>query len=69
MIAYGRWSLTRTRGGCINYEGLTLPFLRSTFTSTLNHSSMELVLNTQIAKKLLFQTNLNKIQLFPAQSF
>ena len=51
------------------YEGLTLPFLRSTFTSTLNHSSMELVLNTQIAKKLLFQTNLNKIQLFLAQSF
>ena len=51
------------------YEGLTLAFLRSTFTSTLNHSSMELVLNTQIAKKLLFQTNLNKIQLFLAQSF
>ena len=51
------------------HEGLTLPFLRSTFTSTLNHSSMELVLNTQIAKKLSFQTNLNKIQFFLAQSF
>ena len=51
------------------HEGLTLPFLRSTFMSTLNHSSMELVLNTQIAKKLSFQTNLNKIHLFLTQSF
>ena len=36
---------------------------------TLNHSSMELVLNTQVAKKLLFHKNLNKIQIFLAQSF
>ena len=49
------------------HRGLTLCFTRSTFTGTLNHS--RIVLNTQIAKKLLFQTNLNKIQFFLAQSF
>ena len=49
------------------HRGLTLCFIRSTFTGTLNHS--RIVLNTQIAKKLLFQTNLNKIQFFLAQSF
>ena len=49
------------------HRGLTLCFIRSTFTGTLNHS--RIVLNTQIAKKLLFQTILNKIQLFLAQSF
>ena len=46
---------------------LTLCFIRSTFTGKLNHS--RIVLNTQIAKKLLFQTILNKIQFFLAQSF
>ena len=54
------------------HRGLTLCFIRSTFIGTLNHSSVELVLNTQIAtscKKLLFQTNLNEIQFFLAQSF
>ena len=49
------------------HRGLTLCFIRSTFTGTLNHS--RIVLNTQIAKKLLFQTILNKIQFFLAQSF
>ena len=49
------------------HRGLTLCFIRSTFTGTLNHS--RIVLNTQIAKKLLFQTVLNKIQFFLAQSF
>ena len=49
------------------HRGLTLCFIRSTFTGTLNQS--RIVLNTQIAKKLLFQTNLNKIQFFLAQSF
>ena len=49
------------------HRGLTLCFTRSTFTSTLNHS--RIVLNTQIAKKLLFQTILNEIQFFLAQSF
>ena len=54
------------------HRGLTLCYIRSTFIGTLNHSSVELVLNTQIAtscKKLLFQTNLNEIQFFLAQSF
>lgn len=54
------------------HRGLTLCFIRSTFIGTLNHSSVELVLNTQIAtscKKLIFQTNLNEIQFFLAQSF
>ena len=54
------------------HRGLTLCFIRITFMGTLNHSSMELVLNTLIAtscKKLLFQTNLNEIQFFLAQSF
>ena len=54
------------------HRGLTLCFIRSTFMGMLNHNSMELVLNTQIAtscKKLLFQTNLNEIQFFLAQSF
>ena len=54
------------------HRGLTLSFIRSTFIGMLNQSSMELVLNTQIAtscKKLLFQTNLNEIQFFRAQSF
>ena len=53
------------------HRGLTLCFIRSTFIGTLNQSGMELVLNTQIAtscKKLLFQTNLNEIQFFLAQS-
>ena len=49
------------------HRGLTLCFIRSTFTGTLNHS--RIILNTQIAKKLLFQTILNKIQFFLAQSF
>ena len=49
------------------HRGLTLCFIRSTFTGMLNHS--RIVLNTQIAKKLLFQTILNKIQFFLAQSF
>ena len=49
------------------HRGLTLCFIRSTFTGTLNHS--RIVLNTQITKKLLFQTILNKIQFFLAQSF
>ena len=31
------------------HRGLTLCFIRSTFMGTLNHSSMELLLNTQIA--------------------
>lgn len=39
-------------GGCLRevavHGVLTLPFIRSTFMGTLNHSSMELVLNTQI---------------------
>lgn len=60
-------------GGCLRerevvvHGGLTLRFLRSTFTGMLNQCYI--VLNTQIAKKLLFQTNLNKIQFFLAQSF
>ena len=54
------------------HRGLTMCFIRSTFMGMLNHSGMELALNTQIAtscKKLLFQTNLNEIQFFLAQSF
>ena len=31
------------------HRGLTLSFIRSTFIGMLNQSSMELVLNTQIA--------------------
>ena len=44
------------------HRGLTLCFIRSTFTGTLNHS--RIVLNTQIAKKFVISDNFEQDPVF-----
>ena len=47
------------------HRGLTLCFIRSTFTGTLNHSSI--VLNTQIAKKIVISDKFEQDPVFSSR--